>query len=90
MEALVSIAKLGLIGIALLMMAAVLALYFRVGLSIIYFITNNEKYKKYLTDEEKDRVINISDYIKGKTKLLLLSLVPLFTSILFIIIVVTN
>ena len=36
MEALVSIAKLGLIGIALLMMAAVLALYFRVGLSIIY------------------------------------------------------
>lgn len=90
METIVSIAKLGLIGIAILLMAVVLALYSRVGLSILYFITNNVKYKQYLTDEEKDKVTNVSDYIKGKAKLLLLSLVPLFTSILFFIIVITN
>lgn len=90
METLVSIAKLGLIGIAILMMLAVMALYFRVGLSIMYFTTNNIKYKKYLTDEEKEKITNMSDYIKGKTKLLLLSLVPLLTSILFIIIAITN
>lgn len=90
METLVSIAKLGLIGIAILMMLAVMALYFRVGLSIMYFTTKNIKYKKYLTDEEKEKITNMNDYIKGKTKLLLLSLVPLFTSILLIIIVITN
>lgn len=90
METLVSIAKLGLIGIAILMMLAVMALYFRVGLSIMYFTTNNIKYKKYLTDEEKEKITNMNDYIKGKTKLLLLSLVPLFTSILLIIIVIIN
>lgn len=90
METFAGLAKLGLVGIAILLMAAVLALYFRVSLSLMYFITNDNKYKKYLTDEERDKVKNMGDYFKGKYKILLLSLVPLFTALLFFIIVATN